>query len=148
MLYIQFSVNKNRYAISAEHVVAVVPLVALHTLPKVPDYVSGLMNYHGESIPVVDVTCLMEGRTTKKNLSTRIVLVSIHGKENQKRIIGLMAERLTEFMRIDESRFRSSGVKHQDTNFLGDVVTDSHGLLQRLSIDQILPVETQELLFT
>ena len=147
MLYIQFHVNNNRYAISAEQVVAVVPIVSLHTIPKVPEYIVGLMNYHGDSIPVVDVTCLMEGRTIHKNLSTRIVLVSITTIGNKRKIIGLMAEKLTEFMRIEESRFKESGVKHQDTNFLGDVVTDANGLLQRLSINHILPAETQELLF-
>ena len=147
MLYLQFIVDKNRYAVSARDVVEVVPLVSLHTIPKVPQYIAGLMNYHGDSVPVVDVTMLMQGRKTSWNLSTRIVLVNIKTANNKIKVLGLMAEKLTEFMRIDDSAFQASGVKHQDAVYLGDVLTDRNGLLQRLSIEKIIPMETQELLF-
>lgn len=147
MLYLQFYVKNNRYAIAAKDVVAVVPLVSLHSIPKVPEFIAGLMNYHGDSVPVVDMTMLIEGRKTNQHLSTRIVLVVIETKRGERKLVGLMAEKLTEVMRINEQEFQNFRVNNKDAEYLGDVLTDHNGLLQRLSVSDILPAETQELLY-
>ena len=48
-LYIQFVVDENRFLMSAANVVGIVPLATLHDVPHAPDYVAGILNYHGTS---------------------------------------------------------------------------------------------------
>ncbi len=60
----------------------------------------------------------------------------------------MLAEKVTEVMRIDESEFHDPGLKNKKTRYLGDVMTDSRGILQRLKVNEILPQSAQEMLFS
>ena len=146
-LYIQFVVDNNRFALSAKDVMGIVPLVSLHEVPKAPEYVAGILNYHGESVPVVDLTSLMTGNRTNQRLSTRIVLLKLTMDSGEQRSIGVMAEKVTEVTRIKESEFKKSGVKNTKAKYLGDVFTDSQGILQRLTVSELLPKAAQQMLF-
>jgi len=147
-LYLQLFVDNNRYALSAKDVIAIVPVVSLHEVPKSPDYIVGILNYHGDSVPVVDVRALLAGNKSKNRLSTRIVVIKFYADNKGQRLIGLLAEKLTEVARVDESEFKASGVQNNDASYLGDVLTDDLGILQRLTVSELLPTTAQKMLFT
>ncbi|MCI0508249.1 MAG: chemotaxis protein CheW [Gammaproteobacteria bacterium] len=146
-LYMQFYVNSNRYVLPARDIVAIVPVVSLHEVPQAPVYVVGILNYHGESVPVIDIRALMTGKRSDNHLSTRIAIVRFDGINAAQRLIGVLAEKLTEVMRIDESQFKPSGVTNDNARYLGDVVTDNRGILQRLKVSELLPKAAQKMLF-
>lgn len=146
-LYMQFYVTGSRFVLPAQDVIAIVPVVLLHEVPKAPDYVVGILNYHGESVPVLDVRTLMTGARTDNRLSSRIAIIRYAMTKRKQRLIGLLAEKLTEVMRLDESQFKASGVTSENARYLGDVVTDSRGILQRLKISELIPPGAQKLLF-
>lgn len=147
-LYIQFVVDDNRFVLSASDVVGIVPLAALHDVPHAPDYVAGILNYHGASVPVIDMTKLMKGVDTVYRLSARIVLFNVNFIDNESSIVGLLAEKVTEVMRLPESEFKKSGVKNRDAKYLGEVITDNYGMLQRLNINELLPKTAKKMLFS
>ena len=62
-------------------------------------------------------------------------------------MIGLLAEKLTEVTRVDESEFKASGVQNDNARYLGDVLTDDKGILQRLKVSEMLPKAAQKILF-
>lgn len=146
-LYMQFYVDSNRFVLPAQDVIAIVPMVALHKVPKVPEYVVGILNYHGESVPVIDIRALMTGMITEQRLSTRIAIINFALAKHSRYLIGLLSEKLTEVMRIDESQFQPSGVTNENARYLGDVVTDGRGILQRLKVSELIPDTAQEMLF-
>ena len=146
-LYIQFVVDDNRFVLSAADVVGVVPLATLHDVPHAPDYVAGILNYHNMSVPVIDLTQLMAGTKTEYRLSARIVLLKIQLSGQSTSVVGLLAEKVTEVIRIHENEFKKSGVKNSDAKYLGDVITDNSGMLQRLNVLEILPESAKKMLF-
>lgn len=146
-LYIQFVVDNNRFVLSAADVVGIVPLAALHDVPHAPDYVAGILNYHGASVPVIDMTKLMKGTSTEYRLSARIVLFKMDMAGKESSMVGLLAEKVTEVMRLQESEFKDSGVKNRDAKYLGEVVTDNYGMLQRLNVNKLLPQAAKKMLF-
>ena len=146
-LYMQFYVDGNRFVLPAEDIIAIVPIVSLHEVPQAPDYVVGILNYHGESVPVIDIRSLMIGVRTDHRLSTRIAIIRFSITKPKPRLIGLLAEKLTEVMRLNESQFKPSGVTNENTKYLGDVVTDSRGILQRLKVSELIPQAAQKMLF-
>lgn len=83
MLMLLFRVGEEPWAIAVSEVREVVPLVALQAMSQGwsdgdssgETALAGLMNYHGKTIPVVDVSVLANGPATKQNLNTRIVVV-------------------------------------------------------------------------
>ncbi len=147
-LYLQMYVNNNRFALPAKDVIAIVPVVAMHEIPKAPDYLPGILNYHGNSVPVVDVRALLTGTKSNNRLSTRIIIIRFETENESERMIGLLAERLTEVMRVDESNFKNSGVENNEAKYLGDVLTDESGILQRLKISELLPETAKKMLLS
>ena len=74
MLFLQFRINQDRYVIQASQIVSVIPFLKMRELSGLPDYMTGVISYRGQSVPVVDLSKLLSGRKSKPRLSTRIVL--------------------------------------------------------------------------
>lgn len=75
MLYLQFQLGNDRYAIEATRVVEIVPLVAVKKNPRTPDSVAGLMIYRGRPVTTLDLSQLLLGRPAAERHSTRIIII-------------------------------------------------------------------------
>jgi chemotaxis-related protein WspB len=147
MLFLIFQVGKDRFALEAGQVAEVVPLVNLTSLPKAVMGVAGLFNYRGAPVPVIDLCRMFFGQASPLRMSTRIMLVHYRSTPGGTHLLGLMAERVTETLRLDPTAFVPSGVEVKDAPYLGPVVRDSRGLIQRVEINRLLPAALQEVLF-
>jgi len=142
MLFLLFQLGSDRYLLPAHHVQEVLPLVELKEIPQAPAGVAGVFSYHGEPVPVLDLSKFLLGRCSHSSLSTRIVLVHFRGE-----LLGLIAERATGTLRREESDFVPSGVTVDCAPCLGPVITDESGVIQRIELDRLLPQAVQEALF-
>jgi len=52
---VAFSLDTRRFAVALSSVARVERIVAVTPLPKAPDIVAGIINFHGQVIPVVDI---------------------------------------------------------------------------------------------
>jgi chemotaxis-related protein WspB len=150
MLWLLFNLGKDRYAIEARRVIEVVPLVTLKQLPRVPDYVAGILNYRGTPVPVIDLTQLCQDRPSAVRMSTRIMLIEYLPAEAvtpRSHLLGLIAEHATETVLISREAFIPAGIGSDEAPYLGDVVNDEHGMIQLLLIDKLLTDAVQPLLF-
>ena len=62
MLFLQFQIGSDRYALEASRVVEVIPLLGLKKIPHAPRGVAGMFNYRGEVVPALDLTALTSGQ--------------------------------------------------------------------------------------
>lgn len=147
MLFIQLFLDEYRYILSTSDVIEIVPGIKLTHVPNVPKYVSGLCNYRGDSVPVVDLCELILNRPSSRKLSTRIILMKINIDGVEEKTIGLMVEKATETVKIEEESFIDSGVHNKDMPFIGPVVADGHGLVTRIMPGEIFRKVDKELLF-
>ena len=147
MLFLLFQLGKDRYALDARQVVEVLPMVAVKQIPQAPAAVLGAFNYRGTTIPLLDLSQLALGRAAQLRLSTRIVVVDFPDATGGARMLGLLAERVTETLRRDAAEFQDSGVNVPDASYLGPVAADAQGLVQWIRIDQLLSPDVRELLF-
>lgn len=53
--------NVNKYAIAAEKVKEIIMGQELYPLPFVPEWIPGLLNYHGDPCAVIDLNCILSG---------------------------------------------------------------------------------------
>jgi chemotaxis-related protein WspB len=147
MLFLLFRLGKDRYAIDVRQVVEVLPLVAVKRIPLTPPAVSGAFNYRGSTVPLIDLSQLALGRAALPRLSTRIVLVDYPDGNGQLRLLGLLAEHVTDTLSRAASDFKDSGVTVPDAPYLGRVTSDEKGLVQWLQLEQLLPPDVRDLLF-
>ena len=137
-----FYVGDERYAISAKSVVEVVPMVALKKVYHAPEYVAGLFNYRGQIVPVIDLCHLIQNQTCSLHLSTRIIMINYlicDGINNVYRLLGLMAERVTETMNKPETELIPPTITVDASAYLGGIINDEKGMIQYLRIENLLP---------
>ena len=146
MLFLVFQLGPDRYAIEAAHVVEVLPLVNSKHIPRAPLGVAGVFDYHGTPVPLIDFTELAQGTPSRKWMSTRIILVNYQDKSGTMRLLGFLAEHVTETMHRSEEDFADSGVV-SDAPYLGRVITDAAGIIQRIGIQNLLSDSVGDHLF-
>lgn len=147
MLMLLFQLGNSRYAIPACEVVEIASMVELEPLPGTPDYITGLFNYRGQHVPVLDLCLLINNQTCSKLITTRMILVDFPLASGGTRTLGLLAERVTETIEIDEQDFTGTGITIPDAPFVGRAANSEQGLIQRLSITELVPVDVQSHLY-
>ncbi|MES1983132.1 MAG: chemotaxis protein CheW [Pseudomonadota bacterium] len=143
----QFKINDDRYVLEAKDIIEVVPYAKLKRVPQAPPYVVGLLNYRGETVPVIDICFLMGDRLCELKLSSRIALVNYRDGSGLSVCIGLLIEHLTETVRFNEQDFSDSGVTLKDNPYLGRVIIDNNSIVQMVDIKKIIPESAHEVLF-
>ncbi|MBU4211539.1 MAG: chemotaxis protein CheW [Kiritimatiellae bacterium] len=147
MLFIVFKAGDASYALEARQVIEVVPLVTLRACPGAPAYMTGLANYHGTGVPIVDLGRLVGGAPCAVYLSTRIILTTYAGGDGQQRVIGLLAETVIETVEREEADFSQTGVAASGTSDLGKLAVSGTGFVQRVVVEQLVPKELEKILF-
>ena len=147
MLFIVFKAGNSGYAMEAGKVIEVVPLVTLRACPGAPAYITGLANYRGAGVPVMDLGRLVGGAPCVVYLSTRIILMPYAGSDGRQRVIGLLAEKVMETMERAEADFSQTGVNAAETFCLGKLAVSGTGFIQRVVVERLVPKEMEALLF-
>ena len=107
-----------------------------------------LFNCRGVPVPVIDLSQLTMGRPAQSRLNTRIVLVHYPDGRGGTRLLGLIAEKVTETVRRDKADFVASGVTNDRAPYLGPVAADARGLMQWIDVESLLPASVRDVLFT
>jgi chemotaxis-related protein WspB len=147
MLFLLFRLGEDRYAIEARQVAEVLPMLSVKQIPQAPASVRGAFDFRGQPVPLIDLSQLALGRPARDHLSTRIVLVHCPDGRGGTRLLGLVAEHVTETFRRQASDFRDAGVDLPDARWLGPVASDAGGLVQWVQVDELLSPELRALLF-
>ncbi len=139
MLFLLFKIGDERYCLDVSRVIEVVPMVLFKKIPHAPPYLTGLFNYRGTIVPVVDLSALLHDEPCRPLLSTRTILVDYIGPDKGAHVLGLLAEHVTETISRREADFQSPGVEIENSRFLGAVISDSEGMIQRIVVDKLPP---------
>lgn len=147
VLYVEFQIGDDAYLLDTIQVVQVLPLVRIKRIPRMPTGVAGVFNYHGESVPVVDLNDLATGVPAARNLSTRLILVRYPDRTGRERLLGVIAEKVTQTVKLESADFAAPGVASDAAPYLGSVCTVGGRLLQRVEVHKLLTADVSEVLF-
>ncbi len=147
MLFIVFKACSDCYAIEARTVIEVIPLVTLRKCPGAPDYVAGLANYRGLSVPVVDFNRMVAGSSCPALLGARIILSSYAGSNDRRRTAGLLVEVVLETVEREEAEFSQEAMAASEASCLGKLAVHGNEFVQRIALERVLPKELDALLF-
>jgi chemotaxis-related protein WspB len=145
MKVLVFHIAADRYGLPLRQVRRVLPLMELKGVPLAPDSVAGLMNLHGQPVPVIDLARIGGGAPARRHFDTRIVVVDYTAPGGKVHALGLMAERVQGVQDVARQDLAPSGV--QAARFLGPVAGDAHGMVQLVEIDALLPADLRARLF-
>jgi len=147
MLFLIFKLGKDRYAVEANRVLEVLPLLAVKRLPQAPAGVAGIFNLRGQPVPAIDLSELAFGEPARERLTTRIIVVLHTDASGRNHPLGLIAESVTQTIHKDPKDFISPGVTIAGAPYLGPIVMDPDGPIQWLNSQHLLSPPIRDLLF-
>jgi chemotaxis-related protein WspB len=140
MLFLLLSITNKRYALSAEHIIEVIPniLEANTTSPKTPEYFAGRINYYGSLLPVADICQMHAGIPCVNKISTRIILIRHRNSDGQETTIGLLAEKVTETVKVGK---KEKNITHADSgkSFLQVGIDGKSSKIEIFDLSVMLP---------
>lgn len=133
-----FQVGEDHYVIPCKRIVEVIPLVKLQKLSQAPTYVTGLLNYRGEIIPVIDLCELLTKNKHSYKFSTRIIVVNYMSEQQTPYLLGLIAEKVTETLNIQETELNYPKIPVNTPFYLGETIIAQDEMIFCLNIDSLL----------
>jgi chemotaxis-related protein WspB len=140
MLALLFSIADVTYAVTCNRVREIVAMPTLKPVPHAPPHFVGVFNYRGRIVPVADLRTLVQGEPCRRRLSTRIILADAPGEGGQSgrpRIYGLMAERVTETLRLPTPEAGETAVSLPDAPYLGGIIAKDGEMIQFVDLDRL-----------
>jgi chemotaxis-related protein WspB len=146
VLFLTFYIGADRFIVEANRVIEVIPLVQWKQVMGAPSGVVGLLNYHRDAIPVIDLSLLVMGRQSPALMNTRLVVIEADvertdadGNPTMDHIrLALVTERVDGTVRLQESDFVAPDQSVSTAPYLGPIHNDGKGIIQLLNADMIL----------
>ncbi|HVE15731.1 MAG TPA: chemotaxis protein CheW [Chthoniobacterales bacterium] len=146
MLHLLVRLGNDAYAIGTSDVRRIVPLARLKALPSDIAAIAGVLNFHGQAVPVLDLTRLLTGASSREILGTRIVVADVELRGTGPRLLGLVVEGAHSVARLDLSQFQPAGIRPDGREWLGPVIEYEDMLVQRIEIASLLPADVVDAL--
>jgi chemotaxis-related protein WspB len=148
MLMLLLKIGEINYAIKSAQVIEIVPKIILKSIPKMPSYISGVFNYRGSPVPVVDISELILNKPANNSLSTRILLIRYNvPSSNIEHLLGIAAEGIADTIQVEESAIKPSGLYAMQAPYLAELITSVEPMIQILDVQKLLNEKISQSLF-
>lgn len=130
-----FKVGHNDYGIDIKDILEIIKVPPINKLPKVKDYILGIINLRGSIIPILDLKKRCLGEYTKMSLDTRIIVSQIHGKK-----IGFFVDEVNEIIEFDKKLITNTNelLTEIDNQFLVGIAQIDKQLVLLLDIEKVV----------
>lgn len=97
--FLTFLVNQETYAVSVGHIREVLEFQSPSVVPRMPDYMRGIINLRGSVVPVIDLKMKFGLGETEKTVDASVIVseIELEGKEI---ILGLLTDAVSEVIEI------------------------------------------------
>lgn len=149
--YLTFTISNESYALNVSNVKEVQEFTSLTKVPRMPDFMRGIINLRGSVVPVIDLKMKFGMGSTEKDIDTSIIVTEVT-MEDETVTMGLLTDSVKEVIELNDSEIEPTpyigtkidtafikGMGKKDDNFL--IVLDIDKVL---TINEISMVSTQE----
>lgn len=147
MRCLAFRLGQQRYALPLADIVEILPLLSMRSLAQAPDYIAGLVNYRGQTVPVLDLCQLALGRPCEARMSTRMLVLKLGTVGDAAQLLGLLVERAVDTLDLAPGSVLPSPVDIKETPYLKGLAAQGADLVQLVDVSQLLSDEVVRLLY-
>lgn len=137
--YLTFCVDSESYAINVTHIQEVLELQKISRVPRMPEYMRGIINLRGSVVPVFDLKTKFGLGKIEQSIDTSIIVTELI-TEDESVVIGLLADSVNEVVVIREDDIEptvSFGTKI-DSSFIQGIGKISEKFIILLKVENIL----------
>lgn len=134
-----FSIDASRYGIDIDSVDKVVLVVEITSLPKAPDIVLGVVNVHGEIVPVIDLRARLRRPQRSPALTDHLVIA-----RTAKRRVALLADAVEGVAEYSPQQLVEAQAIVPGTEYLAGVAKLADGMVLIHDLDRFLSLEEEQ----
>jgi purine-binding chemotaxis protein CheW len=128
-----FHIDDQRFALPINVVRKVTQVVEFTPLPKMPKYIHGVISYHGDILPVINLSYLFNISTKELDINDRLIIAS---SSNGK--LALLATLVHDVIDIEPNEIVEPDKIIYGTSFLHGAIKHPEGMILINDIDKFL----------
>ncbi len=104
--FLSFVLDEEVYALDIHQVREVLDLTTITKVPRMPDFMRGVINLRGGVVPVVDLRLKFGLNASEKTVDTCIIIIEID-LDGETTLIGALADSVQEVMDLDQDQIKA-----------------------------------------
>lgn len=97
--YLTFILGAETFAINILNIKEIIEYGQLTEVPKMPDFIKGVINLRGAVVPVIDMAARFDKASAAITRKTCVVIIEVQ-HENEEHVMGVMVDAVNEVMDI------------------------------------------------
>ncbi len=139
--YVVIQIGSEQYGIDIKYVDNIVRVQHATRVPKVAEYIRGVINLRGEVIPIMNVRLKMNLEDTEDTKNTRIIIVKLE----QYGMVGLIVDEVKEVLTVSlEDVDKVSYDKDEKSHFLSGIAKVDNRLISILDLNAVVSEEKDQ----
>ncbi len=142
MQYLTFKLGDEVFALDIDKVREVLDFTTVTRVPRMPDFMRGVINLRGSVVPVVDLRLKFKMERTEKTTDTCVIITEVT-LENEKTVLGALADSVQEVLDLEPQNIEPApriGTMLR-TEFIKGMGRQQERFIIILDIDKIFSVE-------
>lgn len=137
--YLTFTLGGETYAVGVQSVREVLDSTAVTRVPRMPEFMRGVINLRGSVIPVVDLRMKFGMKKTEEKVGACIIVLEVRLDEDGPTVLGVLADSVKEVFDLAESQVEpppriGTNLK---TEFIRGMGTHQDGFIIILDLDHV-----------
>ena len=133
-----FELANENFGVDISAVESIIKMQAITVVPQAPEFVKGVINLRGKVLPVIDLSTRFGLPTTEDTKASRIVVVSMEGKE-----VGMVVDGVSEVITTSDEAIEPvpAMVSSVNSTFLVGIVKIDERLVILLDLGKVLSAD-------
>jgi len=140
-IIVLFNLDELRYALYLLAVERVIPIVEITPLPKAPEIVMGIVNYHGEIIPVINIRKRFNLPAHEIKLSDQLIIA-----RTTKRFVALVVDSVIGVHKLEHDQFVDTKEEFPYADYVTGIAKIENNIVLIHDLEKFLSLEEQHLI--
>lgn len=136
-----FSLDEPRYALYLSAVERVIRASEITPLPKTPKIILGVINFHGEIIPVIDIRKRFNLFSRELKLEDRFIIA-----RTSKRLVVLVVDSVEGVYELEHHQFIAAGEAFPFTDYISGVAKIETNIVLINDLEKFLSLDEEKIL--
>lgn len=139
--YLTFTLGSEEYGVGILKVREIIGIIEITEMPKMPNYVKGVINLRGKVSPVIDLRMKFDMETAEYTDRTCIILVEVD-KGGSSALMGMIVDSVSEVMQLAGTDIEDTPeVGGVETHYILGIAKKDKKVIMLLDIDEVLNSE-------
>lgn len=143
--YLTFRLGEESYGISVLKVREIIQMQPITRVPRMPDYMKGVINLRGKVIPVADMRLKFNFPSAEVNERTCIIVVALNLPGGRETLTGLIVDAVEEVAQMEDAQiedapsFSDSSIS---TEYISGMAKVKDSVKMLLDIDKVVSAQS------